>query len=126
MSPVRSQEPGGAVDGDQEADLLTRRRDVDPDHAAVPRQRRPAAHAGIERAGKMNFGIERVLEQAIVSSFNNGQAEIARMLGVTESTVENDGVKGMRLIMKALREDDDPAVGQRKSSDEPARNRRRD
>ncbi|MDO8910241.1 MAG: sigma-70 family RNA polymerase sigma factor [Phenylobacterium sp.] len=54
------------------------------------------------------------------------QREIARMLGVTEATVENEGVKGMRLIMKALREDEGPAVGRRKVSDEPARNRRRD
>jgi RNA polymerase sigma factor (sigma-70 family) len=54
------------------------------------------------------------------------QREIARMLGVTESTVENDGVKGMRLIMQALREDESPSVGRGKSSDEPARNRRRD
>ena len=32
------------------------------------------------------------------------QREIARRLGVTESVVENEGVKGMRLIMQALRE----------------------
>lgn len=35
------------------------------------------------------------------------QREIARRLGITESVVENDGVKGMRLLMKALREEED-------------------
>lgn len=33
------------------------------------------------------------------------QREIAEMLGVNESTVENDGAKGLRLILKALREE---------------------
>lgn len=54
------------------------------------------------------------------------QREIARMLGVTESTVENDGVKGMRLIMQALREGGGLEVIREKVSDERARNSRRD
>jgi RNA polymerase sigma factor (sigma-70 family) len=33
------------------------------------------------------------------------QREIARLLGVSESVVENEGVKGMRIIMAALREE---------------------
>lgn len=54
------------------------------------------------------------------------QREIARMLGVTESTMENDGVKGMRLIMQALREGGGLEVIREKVSDERARNSRRD
>ena len=55
------------------------------------------------------------------------QREIARMLGVTESTVENDGVKGMRLILGAIREDQAaPIRGHRRSSDGRTRNRTRD
>jgi RNA polymerase sigma factor (sigma-70 family) len=54
------------------------------------------------------------------------QREIARMLGVTESIVENDGVKGMRLILQALRAEDERESGNRNMSDEPARNRSRD
>jgi len=55
------------------------------------------------------------------------QREIARMLGVTESTVENDGVKGMRLILKALREDAGGSdAAPVKAYDDRARNRRRD
>jgi RNA polymerase sigma factor, sigma-70 family len=34
------------------------------------------------------------------------QKDIARTLGVSEATVENEGVKGLRLIMAALREED--------------------
>jgi RNA polymerase sigma-70 factor (ECF subfamily) len=37
------------------------------------------------------------------------QREIARLLGVNESAVENDGAKGLRLILKALR--DEGALG---------------
>lgn len=33
------------------------------------------------------------------------QREIAAMLGVNESTVENEGAKGLRLILKALRDE---------------------
>lgn len=55
------------------------------------------------------------------------QREIAERLGVTESTVENDGAKGLRMIMKALREDEiGRGAAQRIERDEPARNRRRD
>lgn len=54
------------------------------------------------------------------------QREIARMLGVTESTVENDGVKGMRLIMQALRDSGGLEVIREKASDKRARNPRRD
>jgi RNA polymerase sigma factor (sigma-70 family) len=35
---------------------------------------------------------------------NVPQREIARRLGVSESVVENEGVKGMRLILQALKE----------------------
>src|SRR5437868_13518034 len=48
-------------------------------------QCRPAAHAGIERAGKMNIWIERVLQVTIVSAFNDRQAEIARMTESVDS-----------------------------------------
>jgi RNA polymerase sigma-70 factor (ECF subfamily) len=34
------------------------------------------------------------------------QREIARRLGISESVVENEGVKGMRLIMQALRDEE--------------------
>lgn len=54
------------------------------------------------------------------------QREIARMLGVTESTVENDGVKGMRLIMQALREGGGLEVVRDKASVKRARNPGRD
>lgn len=52
------------------------------------------------------------------------QREIARMLGVSESVVENDGVKGLRMIIEALRQADAPAVQIRKEQDERPRNRR--
>ena len=35
------------------------------------------------------------------------QREIARRMGVSESVVENEGAKGLRLIMQALRQDGD-------------------
>lgn len=53
------------------------------------------------------------------------QKEIARLLGVSESTVENDAVKGMRLIMKALRSEDG-AGEDLKVVDERPRTRKRD
>lgn len=54
------------------------------------------------------------------------QREIARMLGVTESTVENDGVKGMRLIMQALRDSGGLEVVRETENGKRARNPRRD
>lgn len=54
------------------------------------------------------------------------QREIARLLGVTESTVENDGVKGLRLIMQALREQDAQFEPSPKDHDARSRNRKRD
>jgi RNA polymerase sigma factor (sigma-70 family) len=54
------------------------------------------------------------------------QREIARMLGVTESTVENDVVKGMRLILKAMQEEGGPTQGRAEANHDQARNRRRD
>jgi RNA polymerase sigma-70 factor (ECF subfamily) len=38
------------------------------------------------------------------------QREIAQRLGITESMVENDGVKGLRLILEALRAQEDASV----------------
>jgi RNA polymerase sigma factor (sigma-70 family) len=38
------------------------------------------------------------------------QREIARHMGVTESTVENDSVKGIRLILAALRQEEEAAI----------------
>jgi len=51
------------------------------------------------------------------------QREIARMLGISEGTVENDAVKGLKLILKAVREE---TVGEQseRRSDERSRNRR--
>jgi len=54
------------------------------------------------------------------------QREIARILGVTESTVENDAVKGMRLILKAMREEGGLPEGRAEAMHDQARNRRRD
>jgi RNA polymerase sigma factor (sigma-70 family) len=54
------------------------------------------------------------------------QREIAQMLGVTESTVENDGVKGMRLIMQALREGGGLEIAREKENGKRARNPRSD
>lgn len=54
------------------------------------------------------------------------QREIAKMLGITESRVEYEGVRGLRLIMQALREEDGPSAARLETIDEPARNRRRD
>ena len=55
------------------------------------------------------------------------QKEIAKRLGITETMVENDVVKGMRIISAALRKGADPGHTSRRSRDygEP-RNRRRD
>ncbi len=53
------------------------------------------------------------------------QRDIARLLGVSESTVENDAVKGMRLILKALRAEGE-ALEDRKVVDERPRTRKRD
>ncbi len=53
------------------------------------------------------------------------QREIARRLGVNESTVENEGVKGMRLIMRALREQNGAASRlPSKADNDRSRNRR--
>ncbi|MBY8823988.1 RNA polymerase sigma factor [Sphingomonas colocasiae] len=46
------------------------------------------------------------------------QREIAERLKVTESIVENDGVKGMRLIMQAMRATGEPAFTGKKANDE--------
>jgi RNA polymerase sigma factor (sigma-70 family) len=54
------------------------------------------------------------------------QREIAERLGVNESTVENDGVKGMRLIMQALREDEARFGASENTGKSRARTRRRD
>ncbi len=54
------------------------------------------------------------------------QREIARLLGVSESTVENDGAKGLRLIMQAMREQDAQFEPSLKEHDDRSRNRRRD
>lgn len=52
------------------------------------------------------------------------QREIARLLGVSESVVENDGAKGLRLILKALRQGDAQARPTNEDRDERPRNRR--
>lgn len=52
------------------------------------------------------------------------QREIARLLGVSESVVENDGVKGLRLILKALRQSDPEAQPIHEDRNERPRNRR--
>lgn len=44
----------------------------------------------------------------------HSQREIARMMGVSESVVENDSVKGLRLILKTLRSQE---IGQDTQSD---------
>ena len=54
------------------------------------------------------------------------QREIARRLNVSESVVENEGVKGLRLIMQGLREDNGDNDRRGKVRDERSTNRRRD
>ncbi len=54
------------------------------------------------------------------------QKEIARLLGVSESTVENDGAKGLRLIMQAMRDQDAQFEPTLKEHDDRSRIRRRD
>jgi RNA polymerase sigma factor (sigma-70 family) len=52
------------------------------------------------------------------------QREIARQLGISESAVENEGVKGMRLITQALREDGyEPSIERARVSHGRSRNR---
>src|SRR5688572_29209496 len=67
------------LSGNQIADLLALCGDVDADDPSPLGQSRTAAHARIERAGKMNFRIQRMLQQSVVSPFDYSQAEIARM-----------------------------------------------
>lgn len=53
------------------------------------------------------------------------QREIAQLLGVSESVVENDGAKGIRLLLKAMREDEHGQSEDReRRSDGRARNGR--
>ncbi len=52
------------------------------------------------------------------------QREIAARLGVSESVVENEGAKGLRLIMRALREDDGEQQRRGKRGEERASKRR--
>lgn len=54
------------------------------------------------------------------------QREIARMLGVSESVVENDGAKGLRLIMQAMRDEDARYEFSPKERHDRSRNRRPD
>jgi len=54
------------------------------------------------------------------------QREIARRLGITESVVENEAVRGLRLIMASIREETGWPEGGAKVRDEQARNRKRD
>ena len=55
------------------------------------------------------------------------QKEIAAKLGVTETIVENDVAKGMRIISRALREGPDRNLALAvKKDDEKRRDRRRD
>lgn len=53
------------------------------------------------------------------------QREIASRLGVSESVVENEGIRGLRLILKALREDDAAPTHRRKGWNGISANRER-
>lgn len=91
-------------------------------------ERITAARRELEKVQKLIEGLpercRRIFELRKIHGVP--QRDIARMLGVTESTVENDGVKGMRLIMQALRESGGLEVIREKVSDQRARNPRRD
>lgn len=58
----------------------------------------------------------RIVEMRKIEGLS--QREIAARLEVSESVVENDGVKGMRLILQAMREIDERAPSREKASDD--------
>ena len=58
----------GTLGWDQKTDLLAFCSDVDSYDAAGMSQCRTAAHARIERTGKMHFRIKRVLQESVVSA----------------------------------------------------------
>ncbi|MFT4076894.1 MAG: sigma-70 family RNA polymerase sigma factor [Asticcacaulis sp.] len=53
------------------------------------------------------------------------QKHIAKALRISESTVENEGVKGMRLILQALRNDDETGASHTRMKYDAYRNSRR-
>lgn len=69
-------------------------------------ERVTAAKRELERVQRVIAGLpercRRIFEMRKIEGLS--QREIAARLKVTESIVENDGVKGMRLVMQALRE----------------------
>ena len=53
------------------------------------------------------------------------QREIARRLGVTENSVENESVRGLRAILAAITEQDAPARAKRPRVSSDGRSRKR-
>ncbi len=83
-------------------------------------ERVTAAKRELEMVQRVIAGLpdrcRRIFEMRKIEGLS--QREIADRLKVTESIVENDGVKGMRLIMQAMRETGEPTFPGKKANDE--------
>ena len=107
----------------EEMDELDRVESGEPSPERVTAARRELAR--IQRLLDMlPEGCRRVFELRKIHDVP--QRDIARMLGITESRVEYEGVRGLRMIMQALRGEDGPVAARLEPMDEQARNRRRD
>lgn len=95
----------------------------DDDHASP--ERITAGRRELERVQGLISGLpercRRIFELRKIHGLS--QKEIAARLGVTESVVENDGAKGLRLILKGLRQAEHSRQD-KDYADEQARNSR--
>ncbi len=59
--------------------MLPHRRDVHADDASGVRDRRPAAHARVDRSGEVDLGVERVLQVPVVGPLDDAEPEVRRV-----------------------------------------------
>lgn len=97
------------------------------DYETPSPERAIAAESELTRVRRLIDALpERCRQILLLRKFEGlSQRDVARRLGVTEGVVENESVKGMRLIMQALRETEDDA-GERigRTYGQPAKRRR--
>jgi hypothetical protein len=75
------QQRRGEASGHEEAHEIAAEllRHVDADDGALGADRRAAAHAGIERARKMDAFVVAALDETVIGAFDDGEAEIERI-----------------------------------------------
>ena len=84
----------GALDRNEKAELIPRRRHVDADHSPGLVDRRPAAHSGVERPGEVNSRMAGVREMTVVRPLHNAQAEVFGMAERVQPVSLRDGDAG--------------------------------